>query len=756
MFELLFKYPRAVFAKGTLVLLGAWPWWVFVILVLAAGAGLAWLIRAKLPGAARQVRNWRVWVIWSLQFALAALVLLLLWQPAVLVAELRPQQNIIAVLVDDSRSMSIADAGGGATREAAAIKSLEGGVLDQLGKKFQVRVYRMDRQISRAAKLDDMKTAPPASATRIGDGLKQLAGEAADLPIGAVVLLSDGADNSGGIDLDTISTLRSRRIPVHTVGFGAEQTAHDVEITDAEVAPRALADSRLAAKVTLHQRGYAGQKAMLTVRDGGKVLAGRQITLAADGVAQNESLLFNPGDAGAKTLQFSIDPLPGEENRDNNSVARLVNVDSNKKRILYVEGEPRWEYKFIRRAEQDDRLITIVSMLRTSENKIYRQGIEDPKELADGFPSRAEDLFPYQGLIIGSVEASYFTAAQKELIEQFVDRRGGGLLFLGGRASLGDGGWASSSLADLLPVTLPTKKNTFHRDAATVSLTSAGADSIITRLVEDPTANVERWKKLPYLMDYQEVGTPKPGAVVLAEMSAGGRKMPMLITENYGRGRTAINATGGTWRWQMSQPLEDQTHEEYWQQLLRWLVTDTPGRVVGSVPTQMLLDDGHVQFSADVRDKNYLPAADAHVEAHVLGPGGLAAQVEMTPDPQTPGIFHADWTADQTGSYLTEVIATRDKDELGRDVLNFARMDGVAENFHTEQNRDLLEKLSAETGGRYWTPQDVSKLPGEISYSEAGITVRDTKELWNMPIVFLLLLLLPSTEWLLRRRWGVV
>jgi hypothetical protein len=83
-------------------------------------------------------------------------------------------------------------------------------------------------------------------------------------------------------------------------------------------------------------------------------------------------------------------------------------------------------------------------------------------------------------------------------------------------------------------------------------------------------------------------------------------------------------------------------------------------------------------------------------------------------------------------------------------------MDGVAENFHTEQNRELLGKLSAETGGRYWKPQDVSKLPGEISYSEAGINVRDAKELWNMPIVFVLLLLLPTTEWLLRRKWGVV
>ncbi len=754
MFEFLFKYPRAVFSKGDLVLLGAWPKWVLVIFLIAAAAGLAWLIRSKLPQAAPQVRNWKAWVIWLLQFALVALVLILLWQPAILVAELRPQQNIIAVLVDDSRSMAIADTG--ATREAQAEKALEGGVLDQLAKKFQVRLYRADGHLTRISKLDDLKTMPPAPATRLGDDLQQLAGEAADLPIGAVVLLSDGADNSGGIDLDTISTLRSRRIPVHTVGFGLEQVPHDVEIDDAVISPRSLADSRLAAKVSFHQRGYAGQKAMLTVRDGGKVLAGRQITLTSDGTAQNETLLFNAGQAGARTLQFSVDALPGEKNRDNNSVSRLVNVESAKRRILYIEGEPRWEYKFIRRAEQDDRIVSIVSMLRTSENKIYRQGIEDPKELADGFPSRAEDLFGYQALMIGSVEASYFTAAQKELIQQFVDRRGGGLLFLGGRASLGDGGWASSSLADLLPVVLPNKKGTFHRDPATVSLTPAGAESIITRLEEDPAANVERWKKLPYLMDYQEVGTPKPGAVVLAEMTAGNRKLPLLITENYGRGRTAVLATGGTWRWQMSQPLKDQTHEEFWQQLLRWLVTDTPDHVVASVPSQVLLDNGHVQLSADVRDTNFLPAADAHVEAHILGPGGTAAQIEMTPDPNTPGTFHADWTADLSGSYLTEVIATRGKQELGRDVLTFARTDGVAENFHTGQNRELLEKLSDQTGGRYWTPQDVSRLPGEISYSEAGITVRDTKPLWNMPIVFLILVLLPSTEWLLRRRWGVV
>jgi uncharacterized membrane protein len=754
MFEFLFKYPRTVFSRGEFVLLGAWPKWILVIFILAAAVGLAWLIRSRLPEASPHIRNWKAGAIWLLQFAMAALLLILLWQPAIMVAELRPQQNIIAVLVDDSRSMAIADRG--ATRESQAVKALEGGVLDQLQKKFQVRLYRADGRLTRVAKLDDLKTAAPAPATRIGDGLNQLAGEAADLPIGAVVLLSDGADNSGGIDLDTISTFRSRRIPVHTVGFGAEQTPNDIEIDDAVVAPRALADSRLSAKISFHQRGFGGQKSIVKVLDGEKVLATKQVTFASDGEVQSETLLFNAGPAGSKTLQFAIDPLPGEENRANNSVARLVNVESSKRRILYVEGEPRWEYKFIRRAEQDDRIVSIASMLRTSENKIYRQGIADPKELADGFPSTADELFDYQALIVGSVEVNYFTPAQQELIQQFVDRRGGGLLLLGGRSSLGDGGWGVSKLADLLPVLLPNKKGTFHRDPATVELTAAGTDSIITQLVEDPSKNAERWKKLPYLMDYQEAGTPKPGAVVLAEMNGGNRKMPLLITQNYGRGRTAVLATSGTWRWQMSQPLEDQTHEEFWQQLLRWLVTDTPGRVVASVPSQMLFDDGRVRFSAEVRDKNYLPASDAHVEAHVLGPGGAAAQIEMTPDPNTPGTYHADWTADLPGSYLTEVTASRANEEVGRDVLTFARMDGVAENFHTAQNRDLLEKLSAQTGGRYWKPEELSRLPSEISYSEAGITVRDTKDLWNMPVIFLLILLLRSSEWLLRRKWGVV
>jgi len=102
------------------------------------------------------------------------------------------------------------------------------------------------------------------------------------------------------------------------------------------------------------------------------------------------------------------------------------------------------------------------------------------------------------------------------------------------------------------------------------------------------------------------------------------------------------------------------------------------------------------------------------------------------------------------------VVATRGTEELGRDTITFRREDGVAENFHTEQNRELLEKLASGTGGRYYKPEDAQKLGKDISYSEAGITVRETRDLWDMPIVFLLLLVLRSGEWLLRRKWGVI
>ncbi|MGH8163502.1 MAG: glutamine amidotransferase, partial [Rhodanobacteraceae bacterium] len=545
------------------MLLGSWPKWVLFGAIIAAAVALAVLAWRRRSQVKPSLRGRRAIAIWLLQSALLSLLLLLLWEPALSVAALKPQQNIIAVVVDDSRSMAIDDAGG-KTREQQAIDVLQSGLVRDLSKRFQVRLYRLGRGVARVPNIKQLK--PTESATQIGRGLHELAAEAATLPIGSIVLLSDGSDNSGGVDLATLSAIRRRRLPVNTIGFGQDHLSNDIELDGFDLAPQALQDSRLRAEVTIRQNGFSGETARLVVTASGAVVATRQIKLK-DAPEQIESVEFNAGKPGVKDIEATLEPLPGETNLKNNRFSTVLAVDGAQRRILYVEGEPRWEYKFLRRAVEDDPALHIVSMLRTTQNRIYRQGVSNPNELADGFPSKPEDLFAYQGLILGSIESSFFTPAQQQMIKDFVDRRGGGLLFLAGRWALADGGYNIAPFNELLPVRLPRRTNTFHRDFVAAELTPAGKASLICRIDDDPEKSADHWQVLPYLANYQEVGTPKPGATVLARVDAGGKRLPLLVTENYGRGRTAVFATAGSWRWQMQQPLADMSQETFWRQL---------------------------------------------------------------------------------------------------------------------------------------------------------------------------------------------
>src|SRR5215472_9978002 len=598
MFEFLFKYPASLFQKGQFVLLTPWPLWLLALAILAAAGILFWHVRRNhglLSGA-------RPLAIWLLETGMVALLLFLLWHPALSVATLRPQQNVVAVLVDNSKSMSIADSSG--TREAAAKKALNDGLLKGLGEKFQVRLYQFGKEPQRITGADTLNAS--GQATRIGDTLERVLGESSSLPLGAIVLLSDGADNSGGISLDTIAAIRRQRIPVHTVGFGREHPNRDVEVEDAVVPSRALPKSRLTAQVTFQSYGLSGTKAKLSVRQDGKVLASQDVTLKGDGVLQSESVVFNCGEKGPKTLDIGLEAVNGDENPQNNRVTRILTVDDKKPRILYMEGEPRWDFKFIRRSLDDYNNIELFTILRTTQNKILTQttGSTQEKSLEQGFPAKAEDLFSYQGLIIGSVEANYFTPTQQQLIRDFVDRRGGGILFLGGRATLSDGGYPNSPLADLVPTHLPEGKGTFHRDFTGQELTAEGARSVICRLDDDAAKNIEKWKKMPQLANYQEVGEPKPGASVLLEAApAGKRKSPLLVTQNFGHGRTMLLASEGTWRWKMWLDHADKTHATFWQQVFRYLVTDAPGQVGATTPKQVLSDETRVPIRVEVRDK---------------------------------------------------------------------------------------------------------------------------------------------------------
>ena len=749
MFEFLFKYPPSVFSKGKFVMLSSWPAWVLVLLVLAAGAGLFWNLREKRSF----LSNPRALAIWLAQTALVALILFMLWHPAISVARLRPQQNVVAVLVDHSRSMGITE--DGKTRLAKAQDVLDNHLLADLKKKFQVRLYGFGRDSLRVDQTHNL--AADDNATRIGDSLKHIAAEAGTMPLGAVVLLSDGGDNTGGVDRETIAQLRQLRIPVHTVGFGPDHFEKDVEVVDVATAARALPQSKLTARVAIRQHGYSDTKVKLTVRESGHPVAQQIVTLKPD-AEQSETIMFNAGPKGAHTFQIGIEPLGGEQNAQNNFVSRLVNVSEKKMRILYIDGEPRWEYKFIRRAimDYDDPAIEFLGMVRTTQNKTYRQVGANPKELENGFPDKPEELFAYDGLIIGSVEASYFSNAQQQMIRDFADKRGGGVLFLAGRFSLADGGYASTPMAEMMPLHIPSEK-TWSRNFADVQLTQAGRESPITRLEDERDRNDARWKKMPQVANYAGMGTPKPGAVVLMTVSEANHKpSPLLTIQNYGRGRVGVFATAGSWRWKMLQDHTDKTHAMFWQQLMRWMVTETPGAVTSATPHQVLPDETQVPVRVNVRNKTFDPVPGAIVQTTVLRPDGGYDTLDLKPDPLEAGVYTGTYSAEKPGTYVAETAAREDKTELGRDTLTFRREDGVAENFGAAQNRDLLEKLSSDTGGTYNAPGDAGKLSDAVAISEAGITGHDDLDIWDMPVLFLLALLIRGGEWLLRRKWGVV
>ena len=745
MFEFLFKYSRTVFENGELVLARGWPVWLLVAATIAAAAAIA----VSLARRREMLTVARLAVLGVLQVAMVAVILTLLWRPALSTQTLRAQENSVAVLLDTSASMSYGE--GDASRLQQAVAALDDGVVAELADDFEVRLYAFSGASETIEALHDVPA--PGNATRIGDALVDVLREARSSALGAVVLVSDGADNSGELDAGRLAEIAAYGVPVHTVGVGREVIPEDVELESVAISDQVMPGSRVNAQVSIRY-AEAGE-ARLRVYDGDAVVANRMVTLPEGAGVTARWVEFDIGEAGVKDLRFTLDALPGEGNVTNNTQYRTLNVPESRRSILYVEGEPRWEYKFIRRAVDEDSAVRLASLLRTTPNKFYRQGIDSPEELENGFPEDRESLFGYDGLIIGSFAAAGLTEEQQGFIRDFVSERGGSLLMLGGRRGLADGGWGNSAVADVLPVQLPNlDAPTFMRVPVPVRLAPDGEESLLTRLDADRDTNLELWSEMPEIADFQYLGAVKPGAVTLLEADVRGTAQPLLVHQRFGRGHAYVLASGGTWRWQMQLPSEDQRHETFWRQILHALVAATPDRVVLTAERAFYVDADEVVLRAQVRDGEFEPVSNASVQLSTVGVPNADEPLTMQPVPGEVGTYEVTVVAEDAGLYRFRATAEAGGQMLGEADYSVRRATGISEHFQIQQNRPLLERLSTLSGGRYFTLGELDELPEAIQFSEAGIVERELLDLWNMPFAFLLLLLLKAGEWVLRLYWG--
>jgi uncharacterized membrane protein len=525
---------------------------------------------------------------------------------------------------------------------------------------------------------------------------------------------------------------------------------------------RVLVGSRLNIETIVGLSGYGATKVLLSVREDGRAIKTEEANLRGNDT-EAVNLEITPTTPGIHRYTVEVTPLDGELTVDNNKQDSLVEVIEGPLRILHVEGEPRWELGKIRESIQpNEKNVTLVSLQRTGENKFYRQGIAGQTELAAGFPKSEEELFSYHALIVGSVEAGFFTADELRSIEAFVSRRGGGLLALGGRLAFDGGKYKGTTIDDLLPVSLtggPVDEANSFSPVFKPILTGAGQAHPITRLHEDRGANQKAWNELPPISVSQVLTNVKPGASVLLEarrIEGPAQAAPLLVQQRYGRGQTLALTASDTWRWRMKVDSKNNAHETFWRQMLRYLVSSTPPQVeIGAEKEVYALDDT-INVVADIRDKRFNPVPDAQATARVTKPSGAIVDVPLKfTTLNSVNTYAGEFKADELGQLRIELIGTSATIGTLNAKSTMLVTDLNREYYSAAQNSDLLKRIASETGGKYYTTAEAQSLLDDLIYRQTPYSERVTKDLWDMPVNFMLIIGLLSAEWFLRKREGL-
>jgi uncharacterized membrane protein len=756
LFQALFTYRPVVFQQGE-----------FRLDVTSASLTAAALAGVVMVGAVVTYRGVKVKgrlrdrvVLTTLRLLVLALVLFCLFRPTLVVRAAVPQQNVVAVLLDDSRSMQIPDLDGqprsSFVRQQFAAS--DSPVIKALSERFLVRTFRFS---STASRIDgEGGLTFNGSQTRLAPSLEGARGELAGLPVSGIVVVSDGADTSDQPLADALLGMKAEKLPVFTVGVGSPRLTRDLQVDRVSTPRSVLKDASLMMNIVVTQTGYAGKTVTVDVEDEGRIVGSQQVQLPADGSPATARVRATVTDAGPRLFKFRVAQQPDEVVTQNNVREALIEVRDRKEKILYFEGEPRFEMKFIRRAIAEDKNLQVVALQRTADNKFLRIDVDGPEELLGGFPKTREELFSYRALILGSVEAGAFTGDQLQMIADFVDRRGGGVLMLGGARSFGEGGYGGTPVADMLPLAIDPKTRASEPQALSrlqVQPTRAGQGHAVTQVAGTEAASAARWRELPQVTTVNAPLQPKPGASVLLNgVDDGGRTQPVLAWQPYGRGKAIAMTLQDTWQWQMhaTMSLEDQTHENYWRQMMRWLVDGVPG-VVETRTTDRVEPGEAVMVEAAVVDPTFVELNDATVVAHVVRPGGGTINVPLTWTGDRDGQYRGTFVSTEAGAYEVAVDASRAGKQIGSSISYLRAGPSDAEYFDPTMHEAPLRRIAEDTGGRFYTPGDVAGLADDIRYAGRGVTSVEERELWNMPIILIALFCLVCGEWGYRRAVGL-
>jgi uncharacterized membrane protein len=770
--------------------------WNFVLAGLAVAT--LWFVYQR-DGRSRSARI----ILGTLRAALVAFVLLMLNDPILTRVKTLVEPSVVAVLIDDSMSMKVHDVAPSATdagpsRLEAAVDLFAGGLSQKLSKLHTLRFFAFDQSArpvatlpgpteaanpkQTAAEADRVNEAlhglePTGTSTQVSPSLLAALDSLQGQRLAGVVLLSDGRDTPAPAAAEILKTLKEYGTRVYPIALGSDQAPRNIAVDSLAVEESAFKDDLVSVKASVQASGYEPGHPVhlrLTDRRTGAPLRGpdgspaeKTVSISTDR-PQDVELLFKPDQVGPLEIKLQADPQPGEiDDADNVRTAQISVLDA-RIAVLYVEGYPRWEYRYIKNEMIRDKTVDI-SCLLTSADQGFAQEGDPPHDGFPGpitrFPESIEELMPYDVILFGDVEPRQFTDRQLQLVSDFVANHGGGFGMVAG-PQWSPMAFRNTPIEAILPVNIgravaddPTA--VFDQGFRPV-LTKEGADSSIFRFFTDPEQNARYLKNdLPPLFWYSRGETVKPGVgIVYAEhptdVGPDGRRAPLLVVSHFGAGRALFSAIDDSWRWRFY--TGESVFDTYWVQQLRWLAR---GKKLGQRRATFTADGDTFELGQQVRlrlgvlDPVLLQQLPVELSVQVNDEKDRPLRVEKLQRQSAEGDYLGSFAADRIGRFSFTVPA------LASVAQNLdARIEVIEPRLELADprvNRVALAALASDTFGQP-VPWDKagSVLPGLLPSAARTTLLPLDMPLWNAPAAMILFVLLIGSEWVVRKAYGML
>jgi uncharacterized membrane protein len=716
--------------------------------------------------------------------------------------------NIIAIVADNSLSMQLRGRGESETRGDTLRNILadeKSKWREQLAENFQVRNFLADSRLHGTEDFHELDFTGRASA--LGSALRTLTERYSGQPLAGIILLTDGVAS----DLDN----QIEGIPsIYPVVLGSELPPRDLAITNTTVTQTPFEDAPVTIQADAFATGMTGEEIVATLTaidaDGQADGAGagksdakpaeQTATVAASDGRMTFRFQIRPEKRGVLFYQLRAVPkvdaakpdVPGSEaTTANNESIVAVDRGSSTFRVLYVSGRPNWEYAFLRRAIIEDPQTQLVGLIRIAKREpkfqfrgragessnplfrgfgqqskeeierydqpvLIRLNTQDEFELRDGFPKTADELFKYRAVIVDDLESEFFSAEQMSLLQRFVSHRGGGFMMLGGAESFAEGNFDRTPIGDMLPVYLNKAVAGHEHEPLHLGLTREGWLQPWIRLRATEADETKRLAELPAFDVLNNAREIKPAAMVLATVREGGRDRPALVTQRFGRGRTAALLIGDLWHSGLGDESLQKDLGRTWRQTVRWLVADVPDAIELRVETEQ--GEGKLKLQVRVRDPKFQPVDNASVRVKITPILHPDAALTLAADASSrePGLYECEFLPRESGGYRAEATAA---DENGA-ALGGAHT-GWATNLAADEFRSLspnvalMESIARQSGGALVRKEKLGEFVKELPAKRAPVTETVTHPIWHTPLFFSFALICFVGEWGIRRFKGL-